>query len=90
MIITDYHFEPPYLNDGYVADVRLSIDGVIDIIASIYRYRDERSGKVYFDVDWPEAVLIEDEEDRRTIEGEILERYDRWIRGKEGLYDKTR
>ena len=90
MIITSYHFEPPYINNGYVADVRLSIEGIIDIVASIYRHESDLTGRAFYDVDWPEAVQIDDEDDRRIIEGEILEQYSRWISKKEKLHDKTR
>jgi len=33
---------------------------------------------------------MKDKEDRRIIEGEILEQYSRWISKKEKLHDKTR
>lgn len=85
MIISECQFEPPF-REGYVADCYVTLNGVFQIVISIYRNQNLRMKRSVLEVEWPVPILILDEYCRRCIDNEILDRYSEWELEQKELY----
>lgn len=77
MNISQCTFDAPF-REGYIADCYVTLNGIFQIVISIYRNQNIRSRQSVLEVEWPDLVLIVDEYSRRCIDNEILDRYSEW------------